>query len=154
MQYVVENWSAMLWGKEDEVLTPCNVDSDPFDVIAKGTRPATEEHILASRRVGLGGILKWGLGYGVDMIVRAKENRMVSVPESYWRPQHEKALAELREEAVANGEDVSKVFLTENDVLTAWLLRSVVSSMGMPPDRTVGSDICTIPPLPCFFLLF
>ncbi|KAF7551753.1 hypothetical protein G7Z17_g4809 [Cylindrodendrum hubeiense] len=141
MQYVIEGWRSMLWGKTDEIPTPCSVNTDPFDALAKGTRPVTEQHLLTDRRVGLGGMLKWGLGYGVDMLVRAKENRMVCVPETYWRPQREKALEELRVEAIANGEDPSKVFLTENDVLTAWILRCVVSPMGMHPDRLVAGSI-------------
>ncbi|PGH15074.1 hypothetical protein AJ80_05699 [Polytolypa hystricis UAMH7299] len=141
MQYVIEGWSSMLWGKADEIPTPCKVDSDPFDALAQGMRPATEEHVLADRRVGLGGMVKWGLGYGVDMLVRAKENRMVCVPESYWRPQLEKALEELRAEAVAKGEDPSKVFLTENDILTAWILRCVVGPMEMDPNRLVAASI-------------
>ncbi|KAI1080955.1 hypothetical protein F5B20DRAFT_579777 [Whalleya microplaca] len=141
MQYVVEGWSAMLWGKDADILTPCSPDSDPFDALAQGTRPATEPHLLADRRVGIGGMLMWGLGYGVDMLVRAKENRMVCVPETYWRPQLDKALEELRAEATAKGEDVSKVFLTENDVLTAWILRCTVRQMAMKPDRLVAASI-------------
>ncbi|OQD72187.1 hypothetical protein PENPOL_c001G01375 [Penicillium polonicum] len=141
MQYVVEGWSSMLWGKAAEVLMPCGLDSDPFHSLAQGSRPTTEEHVLTDRRVGLVGLLRWGLGYGVDMLVRAKENRMVCIPETYWRPQWEKAVEELRTEAIANGEDASKVFLTENDVLTAWILRSVVGEMGMNPERTVAASI-------------
>lgn len=83
MQYVVEGWSAMLWGKADEIPTPCGADGDPFEPFAKGSRPSTEKHLLEDRGVGLGGILKWGLGYGIDMLVRAKKNRMVCVPKSY-----------------------------------------------------------------------
>ncbi|KAM0557006.1 hypothetical protein ACHAPJ_005685 [Fusarium lateritium] len=141
LQYVIEAWNDMLWGYEDDVLTPCSLDKDPWDALAKGTRPTTEQHVLADKRVGLGGILKWGMGYGFDMVVRAKENRMVCVPESYWKPQREKALEELREEAIANGQDPSKVFLTENDILTAWIVRCVVSSSDMHPDRTVNASI-------------
>jgi hypothetical protein len=141
MQYVVEGWQSILWGKEDEIPTPCDTDSDPFDALAKGTRPATEEHVLSSRRAGLGGLLKWGLSSGVDMLLRPKENRMVCVPETYWRPQLEKALEELRSEATENGEDPSKVFLTENDILTAWTLRCVVAPMNMDPSRTVAASI-------------
>ena len=92
---------------------------------------------MLDKRVGLGGMLKWGLGYGVDMLLRAKENRMVCIPQAYWQPQLDKALAELRAEAVDKGEDVATVFLTENDVITAWILRCVVSSMEMDPARTV-----------------
>jgi len=137
MQYVVEGWISMLWGREDEIPTPCGIDGDPFDPLAKGTRPVTEPHLLTEKRVGIGGMLKWGLGYGVDMLVRAKENRMVCVPESYWRPQLDKALAELRDEATEKGEDPSKVFLTEGDIMTAWTMKNVVRSMNMDPNRTV-----------------
>lgn len=146
MQYVVEGWSSMLWGKADEIPTPCGFDTDPFDALAKGSRPITEQHVLSDRRVGLGGMLQWGLGYGVDMLVRAKENRMVCVPETYWRAQFDKALEELRSEAIEKGEDVSKVFLTENDVLTAWTIRCIVNSAGMNSDRTVGSIPATMIP--------
>ncbi|KAJ5937599.1 hypothetical protein N7454_003941 [Penicillium verhagenii] len=141
LQYVVEGWNAMLWGKEDEIPTPVPYDTDPFESFATGSRPATEKHVLYDRLAGIGGILKWGLGYGFDMLVRAKENRMVCVPKSYWQPQHEKALAELRAEAMANGEDESKVFLTENDIITAWILRCVIGEMGMDPNRTVAACI-------------
>ncbi|CBF87369.1 hypothetical protein AN9305.2 [Aspergillus nidulans FGSC A4] len=141
MQYVVEGWSAMLWGKGDSIPTPVSPESDPFDVLATGARPTTEKHILTDMKVGWGGILKWGLGYGVDMLLRAKENRMVCVPESYWRPQMERALQELREEARSTGADESRVFLTENDIVTAWILRCVIGQAGMSPDRTVAASI-------------
>ena len=138
MQYVVEGWSAMLWGREDSIPTPCKFDPDPFDALAKGTRPVTEKHVLADKQVGVGGILKWGLGYGADMLLRAKENRMVCIPESFWRPEYEKALEELRAEAAEKSEDVSKVFLTENDVVTAWIMRWVVGPMGLSPEKPVS----------------
>lgn len=140
LQYVVEGWTAMLWGRTAEIPTPCDADSDPFSPLAQGSRPTTEEHVLADRKVGLGGLLKWGLGYGVEMLLRSKENRMVCIPESYWKPQLEKALTELHGEAIAKGEDASKVFLTENDVITAWILRCIVDSMGMNCNRMVNTN--------------
>jgi len=138
LQYVVEGWNAMLWGKKDEIPTPVPYDTDPFKLFATGSHPITEEHVLTDKKVGLGGLLKWGLGYGFDMLVRAKENCMACVPKSYWQPQLEKALNELRAEAVANGKDDSRVFLTENDIITAWILCCVVGEMGMDPRRTVS----------------
>ncbi|KAL4863940.1 hypothetical protein BDV12DRAFT_20525 [Aspergillus spectabilis] len=141
MQYVVEGWSAMLWGREDEIPTVCKIDTDPFDALATGSRPTTEEHVLTDRKVGWGGLLRWGLGYGVDTALRAKENRMVCIPETYWRMQLEKALEELRAEAVEKGEDASKVFLTENDILTAWILRCTVGELQASPDRTIAASI-------------
>lgn len=146
MQYVVEGWSAMLWGKGDSIPTPVSPESDPFDVLATGARPTTEKHILTDRKVGWGGILKWGLGYGVDMLLRAKENRMVCVPESYWRPQMERALQELREEARSTGDNESRVFLTENDIVTAWILRCVIGQAGMSPNRTESAATNAVSP--------
>lgn len=139
--YVVENWARILHGRADEVPTPCARDGDPFEVLASGTRAAGERHVLADRQIGLWGMLKWGMGSGVDMLVREKENRMVCVPEGFWRGEMEKALGELRAEAKEKGEDVGKVFLTENDVLTAWVLRCVVVSKGMDPERTVSGPM-------------
>lgn len=139
VQYVVEAWTAMLSGRLDEIPTPCNdIDEDPLHVL--GTRPGTEPHVLAGRRVGLYGLVRWGLGFGVDMVLREKENRMICVPETYWRPQMEKALDELRAEAIAKGTDVSKVFLTESDVLAAWIMRCVVRTQAMAQERTVRSS--------------
>ncbi|KAL4934873.1 hypothetical protein BDV06DRAFT_234997 [Aspergillus oleicola] len=145
LQYVVEAWIAMLWGRdgEGEIPTPCPIDSDPFDILKTGSlsREPTEEHILKDRRVGWGGLLKWWLGYGVDMLLRAKENRMVCIPERFWRPQLDKALQELREQALEKGDDPGKVFLTENDILTACILRWTVAEMQSSPDRTVAASI-------------
>lgn len=138
LQYVVEAWAASLWGKMDEIPTPCNPEKNPFDALGNGSRPTHEKHILADQRVKLTGLLRWGLGYGVDMLVRAKENRMVCVPKSYWMPEMQRALEELRAEAILNGQDPSKVFLTENDIITAWLLKCIVQSMDMNRKRLVS----------------
>jgi hypothetical protein len=116
-------------------------DIDPFDVLATGSRAPTEEHVLTNRQVGWAGILKWGLRYGVDMLLRAKENCMVCIPETFWRAQLDKALDELRAKALEKGEDPSTVFFSENDVLTAWILRCTVGEMQASPDSTVSPSI-------------
>ncbi|CAH0045711.1 unnamed protein product, partial [Clonostachys solani] len=74
MQYVIEGWSTMLWARADGIPTRCGIEPDPFGPLAKGTRPVTEKHILADRQVVVMAILRWGLGYGVDTLVRPKEN--------------------------------------------------------------------------------
>ncbi|KAL4952948.1 hypothetical protein BDW69DRAFT_184956 [Aspergillus filifer] len=141
LQYVVEGWTAMLWGRESEIPTPCGTDHDPFGVLQTGSRQTTEQHVHKDRQVGWGGLLKWGLGYGVDMLLRAKENRMICIPGTFWRTQVSKALDELRADAVKRGEDAAKVFLTENDIITACILRWTVLEMAQNPDRTVAASI-------------
>ncbi|KAG8160689.1 hypothetical protein KVR01_008953 [Diaporthe batatas] len=150
LKYVLEAWSAMLWGRSgpDDIPTPLGGQegsdgSDPFGMtLAQGLPPATgEQHVLADRRVGIFGIAMWGLGYGIDTALRAKENGMMCVPASYWQPQLERAMTELRREAVEKGEDPAKVFLTENDIITAFILRCVVSAASMDPDQLVNGSI-------------
>lgn len=149
LQYVLEAWSAMLWGRSgpDDIPTPHggqdgSEGSDPFGTtLAQGLPPATgEQHVLADRRVGIAGIARWGLGYGIDVALRAKDNRMVCVPASYWRPQLERARTDLRAVAVQKGQNPDKVFLTENDIITAFILRCVVAAGSMHPDKMVCVD--------------
>jgi len=80
----VENWARILYGREDEVPTLCGSDGDLFEVLGSRTRGARERHVLADRQVGLWGMVKWGLGPGLDMLVREKDNRMVCMPEGFW----------------------------------------------------------------------
>jgi hypothetical protein len=75
------------------------------------------------------------------MLLRAKENCMVCIPETFWRAQLDKALDELRAKALEKGEDPSTVFFSENDVLTAWILRCTVGEMQASPDSTVSPSI-------------
>lgn len=84
--------------------------------------------------------LVWADGYrpnGIDTALRAKDNGMVCVPASNWRPQLERAMVELRAEAVEKGQDPAKVFLTENDIITAFILRCFVAAGSMHPDKLV-----------------
>lgn len=48
------------------------------------------------------------LGYGVDVLVRPKENYMICIPKESWELHLEKALQEPREEAGQNKQDLSK----------------------------------------------
>ncbi|EFW99006.1 hypothetical protein CMQ_4858 [Grosmannia clavigera kw1407] len=146
MPYVVEGWQAMLRDQPETVPTPVPYTTDPFASLASSDDDTDgkvqEDHVLLQRRAGFGGILKWGLGYGVDMLLRAKDNGKLCVPASFWRPQYEQALAELRAEAVAAGTDPAAVFLTENDVVTAWIIRCVVRlQTDVRADRTVSGSI-------------
>lgn len=141
MQYVFEGWQNMLWGREDEIPAPFGVDSDPFATLGQGTWSAGEKHVLADRQVGLVNLLRWVLRYLVDNYVRESEIRMVCIPEAAWRGWLDKALEELRAEAVAKGTDPASVFLTENDIVSAWLLKHTVEYMD--PNwmvRTYGGD--------------
>ncbi|KAK1761160.1 hypothetical protein QBC47DRAFT_313557 [Echria macrotheca] len=139
MKAVVQAWEGVLSGKKE---IPVPVRGDPFSELGMEGEKGEEEHVLRDKRLSVMGMLRWGMGYGVDMLVREKENRMVCVPERCWRGWWEVAVKELREEETQKtGGDPESVFLTENDVLTAWILRCVVVSMGMDPGRTVAGSI-------------
>jgi len=129
MQYVFEGWQSMLWGRDDEIPTPFDKDSDPFATLGQGTWSAGQKHVLADRQLRMASLLRWVLRYFVDNYARKSEIRMVCIPEASWRGWLDKALEELRAEAVAKGADPSSVFLTENDIVSAWLLKHTVEYM-------------------------
>ncbi|KAG6365959.1 hypothetical protein INS49_000135 [Diaporthe citri] len=131
LQYVLEAWGAMLWGHcgPDDVPTPHGGQagsggSDPLwrDIRATSTsynRGAArscrqEDRHCRYRQVGL--------GYGIDVALRAKDNRM------------------LRAVAVGKGQDPEKVFMTDNDIITTFILRCVVAASSMHPDKLVCAD--------------
>lgn len=72
LQYVLEAWSSILWGRPDDIPTPHGGQEgrdggDPFSAtLAQGLAPLTgEQHVLADGRVGIAGIARWWLGYGM-----------------------------------------------------------------------------------------
>ncbi|TLS29647.1 hypothetical protein PpBr36_00606 [Pyricularia pennisetigena] len=130
-------WTAVLAGRADRVPVPFGADSDPFEPLVSGTRPASETHVLEGRQAGLLGLFKWMSGYAYDMLVRKHEWRVLCAPRAFWQPRLEAAVETLRGEASARGEDPTKVFLSEGDILLAWIVRCLVVPRNLKPSTTV-----------------
>lgn len=132
---VVEGWTKILQGREDEIPTPIGYETDPLAEFGKNP---TETHLLADRRVGNFGMA----GYALRNIVGLagpKEIRMVCIPRDFWETMVTDVRDELRQEAVARGEEQAP-FVTEGDVLVAWWTRVCCCHLGPDSTTTVAAQ--------------
>jgi hypothetical protein len=124
-------WSLIVQGREGEVKIPHGADRDPFDKLGK--RPG-ELHKLTAHRMGIFGMLGYGLGQVLNLLWKKQETRMVCIPSSF--------LTKLRQEAVdklAASQEVGKEmpFLSEGDVLCAWWTRLATAHLPSSSDQTI-----------------
>lgn len=132
---ILEGWTLMLQGREDEIPTPIGYDQDPLAELGKH---ATEPHLLADRRVGNLGMAGYALR-NITGLIGPKEIRMVCIPRTFWEKMVADVRQELADEAAAQGND-EKPFVTEGDVLVAWWTRLCASHLGKDSSTTVAAQ--------------
>lgn len=130
---LLDAWTLMIQGREDEVEAPYGTDFDPLDTL--GTDPA-QAHRLEGQRMGLLGLLGYALRQ-IPSFLAKQENRMVCVPASFLKKLRETAIADL---AAARKDDQTKEepFLSEGDVLCAWWTRLAIAHLPPSSTRTVA----------------
>ncbi|GJC90025.1 transcriptional regulator sdnM [Colletotrichum liriopes] len=121
---LLEVWPLALKGKRDEIVKPLPLDAYALEDVGK---TSTKPHVLADRQMSVFGIAWWVLRNVCRLAVRSKEHRMICVPAKFLAKLKEKALKELGEEVMAS----TKVtpFLSEGDVLVAWVTRLSLSTL-------------------------
>ncbi|KAL7814937.1 hypothetical protein V8C44DRAFT_324877 [Trichoderma aethiopicum] len=124
---LLDAWTLMLQGREDEIISPHGGDSDPLANLGKYP---TEPHKLAFWRLSMVGLAQYGLNNVLDLF-RAQENRMVCVPGTFIDKLREEAIGDL----VAQGAE--NTFLTEGDVLCAWWTKVATSHLPSNSQRMV-----------------
>ncbi|KAF4981727.1 hypothetical protein FZEAL_2529 [Fusarium zealandicum] len=129
---IIQGWTLMLQGREDEIATPLGYDMDP---LAEFGKHATEPHLLADRRVGNVGMAGYVLRNAMGL-VGPKEIRMVCIPAVFWQ----KMLADVRNELAQGSPAGEKPFVTEGDVLVAWWTRVCCSHLGKDSSTTVAAQ--------------
>ncbi|KAK7420374.1 hypothetical protein QQX98_002797 [Neonectria punicea] len=129
---IIEGWTLMLQGREDEIATPIGYDTD---LLAEFGKHATEPHLLADRRVGNFGMAGYALRNAVGL-VGPKEIRMVCIPVVFW----EKMVADVRDELAGSAAPGEDPFVTEGDVLVAWWTRVCCSHLGKDSTTTVAAQ--------------
>ncbi|KAK7751847.1 hypothetical protein SLS62_006148 [Diatrype stigma] len=95
MKVMLNAWSLILQGKEDEIRPPHAFDSD---VLSEFGKHATEPHKLGDRLMTVPNLVLYGLRNVVDLTLRGKENRMACIPATFWEKLRATALAELEAE--------------------------------------------------------
>lgn len=134
---LLDAWMLMLQGRESEILEPLA----PNDYILErlGKNP-TEPHVLAKHHVSKLGLVWWVLQNFYNLAVGKKEHRMVCVPATYLAKLREKALEELA--AQAGSEESEIPFLSEGDVLLAWVSRLAMANLPKNSEKTVSDQTC------------
>ncbi|GKT61344.1 lysR family regulatory protein [Colletotrichum tofieldiae] len=127
---LLEAWSLALKGKRDEIAKPLPLDAYALKDLGKSP---TTPHVLADRRMSVFGIAWWVLRNVYRLAFRSKEHRMVCVPAEFLAKLKEKAMKELGEEATASTKAIP--FLSEGDVLVAWVTRLSLSTLSEDSKR-------------------
>lgn len=137
---LLDAWMLMLQNRESEILEPLG----PHEYVLEhcGKNP-TEPHILAEHHVSKLGLVWWVLQNSYNLIVRKKEHRIVCVPAAYLAKLRVKALAELAAQAIS--EKSEDPFLSEGDILVAWVSRLAMANLSEDSEKTVSGHSCYIP---------
>lgn len=156
-------WTAVLAGREGDVKPLHGVDEDPLASFGveregQGQGQGGEPYVLADKRLSRWQMLRFGLRFRLRRSRGPESSRMLRVPAAYMKTLHASALSDLEAEAEAEavvatameagegGEGTSerkrkkKPFVSEGDVLSAWVARLIVQHtprLASSPDRTV-----------------
>ncbi|KAG4216699.1 hypothetical protein PC116_g34820, partial [Phytophthora cactorum] len=117
---LLDAWIAVLEGREDEVKPLLGVLQDPLESLGKDPQ---EPYVLAHRRLAPIQALFFAITYIWTTLfwARGEDTRMLCVPAAHVRSLHQGALDYLASQT--DEEDKVKPFVSEGDVLSAWVTR-------------------------------
>jgi hypothetical protein len=133
-QALLRGWSLVLASRESEVPPMLGAREDAMCVAADAPVEKEEEFRLGQKQLRGWAMLMFGLRFAWDLLWnRVVETRTIFLPK--------RVVAELRSQAqgdlAAQDGGEEKPFISEGDVLTAWAMRAVASSLPQPRPVTV-----------------
>ncbi|PHH89550.1 hypothetical protein CDD83_5809 [Cordyceps sp. RAO-2017] len=128
---LIDAWVLMMQGREDEVPTPCSYRADVLGDLGKHV---SSPHRLADRQISKLGLVGWAMSNAIDLVLRSQQTYIVCVPAGFLQDMRASALVEI----AAASPDEPKPFLSEGDVLVAWLARLTVSHLPRDSNKTVA----------------
>ncbi|OCK91466.1 uncharacterized protein K441DRAFT_208219 [Cenococcum geophilum 1.58] len=128
-QALLHGWSLVLAGRESEVPPMLGAREDAIRAATDAPMEKEEEYSLGQKRLKGWAMAMFGIRFAGDLLRnRVVETRTIFLPK--------KVVAELQRQAqgdlAAQDDGAEKPFISEGDVLTAWTLRAVVSSLPQP----------------------
>ncbi|KZL83357.1 lysr family regulatory protein [Colletotrichum incanum] len=136
---LLEAWLLALNGKLDLIPEPLLPDSYALKDLGK---TAAKPHSLADRRMSVFGTALWALRNIYRLAFCKKEHRMVCVPAEFLARLKEKALEqnvlEERDGGTIAKMPEEKLFLSDGDVLVAWVTRLSLSNFPEDSKRLVA----------------
>ncbi|PKS12300.1 hypothetical protein jhhlp_001600 [Lomentospora prolificans] len=130
-------WMAVLDGREDEVKPFLGFDTNPLQEL--GLHPK-ETYELADRRLSIPQLIVFGIRRALEQILHKDEGHVICIPGKFLQGLREKSLAELKEAAAASGDGKGEedIFISDGDLILAWLGRTVVKHHSIRGSRTVS----------------
>jgi hypothetical protein len=133
MSSLLHAWSLVVQEKEDQVPPLLGVDFDPLERLGGN---AKEPYKLANRFLGKYGSIRLIFRTLLKIILFRDEERVVCIPADFVLRLRREALDELA--AGTKTHDGTPPFVSEGDVLCAWLSRLALSRCSSGSDKTVG----------------
>ncbi|EEA28347.1 hypothetical protein TMatcc_003321 [Talaromyces marneffei ATCC 18224] len=131
---IMDAWLLMLQGREHEILSPCDFHEDPFIGLGKDV---SATHRLAERKLSTFALLQWVRKNILDLAWRTPETRLVCLPSGFVEKQRNAAMKELA--ATQTGSE--KPFVSDGDIIIAWLAKAGLSHL--PPTSTRNVTIAS-----------
>lgn len=134
-QALLHSWSLVLAGRESEVPPVLGAQEDAIcAAVNVPVEEKEEEFKLGNKQLKGWQMLKFGLRFGLDLLWnQVVETRTLFLPKRLVTELRRQAQEDL---AVLGGEE-EELFVSEGDVLTAWVTRAIVSSLPQPRPATV-----------------
>lgn len=126
-QALLHGWSLVLAGRESEVPPMLGAREDAICAAVDAPVEKEVEYSLGQKRLKGWAMAIFGLRFAVDLLRNwVVETRTICLPKQ--------VVAELQRQAQGDltAQGAEKPFISEGDVLTAWTLRAVVSSLPQP----------------------
>ena len=126
-QALLRGWSLVLAGRESEVPPMLGAREDAICVAADAPMENEEEFKLGEKQLTGWAMLQFGLRFAWDLLWnRVVESRTIFLPKRIVVDLQRQAQNDLA--ATQNGRE-EDLFISEGDVLTAWAVRMVASSL-------------------------
>jgi hypothetical protein len=130
---LVQGWTAVLRGKEDEVPLFVGFKHDPLAGLSKATQP--QRYVFADKLLKGTGFFLFAFRYLFDLLwYRKDDERVIFLPAKYMQLMRDNAMEEL---ASRNTGD-KKPFVSESDVLLSWWIRVVLRALKPATSRTIA----------------
>lgn len=129
---IMDAWLMMLQGREHEIPTPCDFHEDPLAELGKNVSTI---HNLAQHKLSTFALLNWVRKNILDIVWRSPETRVVCLPSGFVEKQRAAAMQELF--AIHTGSE--QPFVSDGDIILAWLAKLGVSHLPPSSSRTVSS---------------
>jgi hypothetical protein len=126
-QALLRGWSLVLSGQEADVPPVLGAREDAIYRTVDASMEEQEEYRLAWKRLKGFAIVAFGLRFAVDLLWnRVVETRTIFLPKEFMAELCRKAKNDL------SAQGLSTCYISEGDVLTAWITRVVASSSPQP----------------------